>query len=560
MSLPLVHPAALATFVGRRALRRMGLLGPRPVPGVDVLRDVAVRMRDGVSLSANVYRPTGGGSHPAIMAMTPYGKDELPERYDLLRLAGVDVGVIATSDYAAFEAPDPGFWVPNGYVVVHADARGMWKSGGIAQVFTKQNGIDLYDLVEWAAAQPWCTGAVGLTGVSYLAWSQWMCASLRPPHLRAINPWEGFTDAYRDVAYHGGIRETGLTAQLGKHRFDAHYNRRYGIAEHFARSIEEHPLDDAYWADKRPDVAQIVTPALVCVSWSDQGLHTRGALLGFEQIASRDKWLWTHGRRKWETYFGDEAKAAQKRFFDHFLREVDNGMMDVPRVRLEVRRSVDAFDVREETRWPVTGTHPVRLHLDGSNGRLGRAPVAAGALVEYSADRRVTSPGRVDRARFDLTFERETEITGPMRLHLHVAAAAADDMDLFVAIRKLAPDGREVRFLGYNGNARDMVAKGWLRVSQREIDEARSTDLRPFHTHARSQKLAANEVVAVDVEILPSSTLFEAKSGLRLEISGHEPMEYPTLEHGALVNRGAHRIFTGGEHASYLVVPESGPE
>ncbi len=546
-STPLLHPVAVAAFVGRRVLRKTGLRAPRPVRGVEVIRDVAVPMRDGVSLCANVYRPASGGRHPIVIAMTPYGKDELPERYDLFRMFGIDIGTIATTDYAAFEAPDPGFWVPNGYVVVHADARGMWKSEGVAEVFTKQNGVDLYDLVEWASAQAWSTGAVGLSGVSYLAWSQWMCASLRPPHLRAINPWEGFTDAYRDVAYHGGIRETGLTTQLSKHRFDAHYNKKYGIAEHFTASLAQHPLDDEYWANKRPvDLASIDVPALVCVSWSDQGLHTRGALLGFEQIASKDKWLWTHGRRKWETFFSGEAKHAQKRFFDHFLRGDENGMHDVPRVRLEVRRSLGTYEVREESTWPVVGTRVARLYLDASKGTLERAPIAKSAIMQYDAG---------GTARFELVFERDAEITGPMRLRLHVAALDADDMDLFVALRKIAPDGREVHFFGYNGNTRDMVAKGWLRVSHRELDTLRSTELRPFHTHTRVQKLAPNEIVAVDVEIHPSSTHFEGKSRLRLEISGDEPMKYPTLAHAALAHRGTHRIFAGGEYESSLAVP-----
>jgi uncharacterized protein len=553
LSSPLLHPAAVAAFVGRRVLGKMGLRRPQPVAGIDVLHDTVVRLRDGVSLSANVYLPTASTKRcPVLVAMTPYGKDELPERYDLFRMFGIDVGPIATSDYAPFEAPDPGFWVPNGYVVVHADARGMWKSEGIAQVFSKQNGLDFYDLVEWAAAQPWSTGAVGLTGVSYLAWSQWMCASLRPPHLRAINPWEGFTDAYRELAFHGGLPEIGLTTELARHRFEAHYNRSYGIAEHVLESMKEHPFDDAYWADKRPHLEAIDVPALVCASWSDQGLHTRGSLLGFERIASKNKWLFAHGRRKWEVYFSDEAKAAQKRFFDHFLRGVDNGMARVPRVRLEVRRSIDAYDVREESAWPVAGTRVERLYLDASTGSLTRAMVAQGGVVRYRADRGV---GGENLARFDLLFERDAEITGPMRLHLYAATESADDFDLFVAVRKIAPDGSEVRFFGYSSNRDDMVAKGWLRASHRELDIERSTEIQPVHLHRRSMKVTPGEPVVVDVEILASSTLFERGSRLRLEVLGHEPNTYPILEHAPLPNQGVHRLYTGGAFDSYVAVP-----
>ncbi len=553
MNGPLLHPVALAAFVGRRVLGKMGLRRPRAVPGVSVQRDVLVPMRDGLFLSANVYRPTSGGRHPTLLAMTPYGKDELPERYDLFRMVGIDVGTITTTDYAPFEGPDPGFWVPRGYVVVHADARGMWKSQGVAPVFAKQNGIDYFDFVEWAAAQPWSTGAVGLTGVSYLAWSQWMCASQRPPHLCAINPWEGFTDAYRELAFHGGIPETGLTKQLARRRFQAHYNRAYGIAEHFLRSMEEHPLDDAYWADKRPELEAIDVPALVCASWSDQGLHTRGSLRGFERIASKEKWLWTHGRRKWEVYFSDEAKAVQQRFFDHFLHGKENGMPAVPRVRLEVRRSIDAYEVREEASWPPAGARIERLYLDAGAGLLERSPVAEEHVARYRAARGNGAPG-ADRARFELSFDQDTEITGPMRLHVHVAAEDADELDLFVAIRKIAPDGSEVRFFGYNGNRRDMVAKGWLRASHRELDPARSTELQPYHSHKRRLMIAPGQTVAVDIEILASSTLFETGTRLRLEVLGHEPMQYPTFAHERLLNRGTQRVHTGGAFDSHLTV------
>jgi uncharacterized protein len=105
---------------------------PRPVPGVRFDRDVPVAMRDGVRLMANVFHPEQAGRYPVVMSVSPYGKDALPEDYGLFRALGMDVGPIHISDYAAFEAPDPRFWVPRGYVVVHANARGMWNSEGSA--------------------------------------------------------------------------------------------------------------------------------------------------------------------------------------------------------------------------------------------------------------------------------------------------------------------------------------------------------------------------------------------------------------------------------------------
>ena len=113
----------------------------------------------------------------------------------------------------------------------------------------------------------------------------------------------------------------------------------FPLAEDFLAEREAHPLDDAFWASKRPILENIEVPALVCANWSDHGLHTRGSIEGFERISSKQKWLFTHGRKKWETFYGEEALAWQKRFLDHFLRDFDNGMDRVPRVRLEVRKA-----------------------------------------------------------------------------------------------------------------------------------------------------------------------------------------------------------------------------
>ena len=114
------------------------------------------------------------------------------------------------SSLTGWEAPDPVWWTAHGYVVVNCDLRGAGHSDGVCSLLSDQEGEDVYDLIEWAGQQPWSTGAVGMIGVSYLAISQWKAAALRPPHLKAIVPWEGWTDVYRDLARPGGIREIGF--------------------------------------------------------------------------------------------------------------------------------------------------------------------------------------------------------------------------------------------------------------------------------------------------------------------------------------------------------------
>jgi len=539
----------LAGFIIKKIGRKIHKPSLKQIEGIVAEQDIKIPMRDGVSLAANIYKPLLSGNYPVLMCMTPYGKDEQPEHYELFKAVGINVGTISTSDYAVFEGPDPGYWVKEGYVMIHVNARGMWNSEGKAHIFDKQNGLDFYDLIEWAGVQSWSNGKVGLTGVSYLAWSQWMAAPLNPPHLTAICPWEGFTDMYRDVAYQGGIPETGLMSELYNRRFKSDHNKAYGLNENLLENAKIHYLDDDYWANKRPDLAKITVPALICLSWSDQGLHTRGVLEAYKNIRSDHKWLFTHGRRKWEVYYSDESKKLQKRFFDYFLKGENNGMLQVPAVRLEVRTAYYQAQIRYEETFPVKHTAYKKLLLNANEKCLSESGPLTEQMTRYNAT------DKKGKAVFDFRFIKETEITGGMKLRFWVSTDKGDDMDLFVAVKKMDTAGNEVYFSGYNGNNHDMVAKGWLRASQRALDTQKSTINQPWHTHQKSQKLKPGEIVPVEIEILPSSTLFETGTILRLEILGQEPIVYNSFKHEPIVNKGFHSIYTGGKYDAYLIVP-----
>ncbi len=335
-------------------------------------RDINVRMRDGISLSANVFLPKSTIAAPVILSVTPYGKDRMPDWLGmaLMRLAGVRFGKLDCSRWTGFESPDPLFWTRAGYAVVQADARGMHKSEGHAGMLSDVDSRDYAELTGWAAAQPWSTGAVGLLGVSYLAMSQWRVAALRPSALKAIVPWEGVTDLLRELAYQDGVTETGFIGVWWNIRMKKGRNRRFAMAEDFPANRDRHPFDDAYWTAKRPDLSAIEVPALVCAGWADHGLHTRGSLEGFERINSRQKWLFTHGRRKWETFYSAEAKAVQRRFFDHFLKGEANGWESEPSVRLETRVTAERRTIRSLSAWPPTDVEYLPLYLDARSGTL----------------------------------------------------------------------------------------------------------------------------------------------------------------------------------------------
>lgn len=216
---PWHRPGAVRYAIGRvRGALHPPVRVHEPAPGAVVsLHDEPVRMRDGVTLRANVYLPAEGGPFPVILCAHPYGKDRLPGRrgrrsrfsaqYRIMR----QPAPVSFSTLTSWEAPDAEWWTSHGYAVVNADLRGSGSSEGTGSLMSDAEAQDVYDLVEWAGHQPWSKGDVGMLGVSYLAMMQYKVAALAPPSLRAICPWEGMTDAYRDLIRPGGVYEHGFS-------------------------------------------------------------------------------------------------------------------------------------------------------------------------------------------------------------------------------------------------------------------------------------------------------------------------------------------------------------
>jgi len=537
------------------ALGRLpGLLHPPvsvyepPAGSLSVLRDLPVVMRDGTTLRVNVVLPADAGRLPVLMSAHPYGKDNLPQRrgrgyrvsflYRMLR----QTALVRFSSLTGWEAPDPAWWAAQGYAVVNSDLRGAGTSEGSASLLSDQEGEDVYDLIEWAAGQPWSTGAVGMIGVSYLAISQWKAAALQPPSLKAICPWEGFTDAYRDLMRPGGIRETGFT------RLWSLSLRRVRQRDKLAEQQRRHPLRDDSWRALVPDLEKITVPALICGSFSDNNLHGRGSIRGWEGIASTDRFLYTHRGGKWATFYSPEARAAQLRFFDRYLRRRD--VPGPPRVRLEVRESRDVTaSVREEDSWPLDRTEWRPLYLTAA-GLATTPPAAAG---------RVTFGMRSQGACWEWTATADTEITGPMALRLWVEANGADDIDLFAGAEKWR--GRTyVPFEGSYGFGRDRLTTGWLKASLRSLDPDSSRPFEPVPTLAHRQPLARGQIVQADIALGPSATLFRAGETLRLVVAGRWlwPLNPLTGQFPAAYQKGPKGKATlhwGPQHHARLLIP-----
>ena len=513
--------------------------------GVRIERDVPVVLRDGVSVYVDIFRSPSASNLPTILTLNPYGK-HAPKGFHLF--PGADVPADAISQHTVWEGPDPMWWAKRGYAVVNADSRGSWMSEGDLVVLSEQEGEDGYDLVEWAAQQPWSNGKVGMTGVSYLAVVQWRVAATRPPHLAAINPWEGWSDCYREYFFHGGIPETKFVTFT-------QWSCRCGLGrvEDLPAMHAAHPLLDDYNRSKSvPDLSVIDVPAYCVTDWGDHGLHTRGTIEAWREIGSKQKWLEVHGRKKWQYYYRPESLRRQKSFFDHFLRDADDEVASWPPVRLEIRERYYEGAERAEREWPLARTGYRRYALDAAGGHLVVEPPTGRASVVYdpAAER--------GRAMFDIRFDARTEVTGYAKLRLWVETDESEDMDLFVALQKLDRSGRQVQFPYWSMMEDGQVALGWLRASHRELDQQRSTPWQPRLRHERQVPLVPGRPEPVEIEIWPSSTLFEAGESLRLVIQGRDLHRYeigPAQAHEQSVNQGRHSIHAGGDFDSYLLLP-----
>ncbi len=542
--------------------------GGLPLPcNIVIDEDAVVELRDGTVLRADVHRPSVEAPVPAILVYTPYCKrgGYWNTHFDPTRFG---VPAADLSGLQAFESPDPAYWCNHGYAVVVVDARGSCHSGGDLLFMGSASGRDVYDAIEWTAAQAWCTGKVGMAGNSALAMIQWAAAAEQPPHLAAIAPWEGLTDVYREVIVRGGIPDT---------RFNDQDIMAYWYGENDFEDVSamahRYDLMNAYWADKRAALERITTPAYVVASWTSP-IHAHGTLQGFREISSHDKWLRVHNDQEWVDLADPANVEDLRRFFDRYLHGIENGWEETPRVRLSVL-DPGGTDVvgRPEGDWPLPRQQLRKMYLDARSGSLHDDEATDESVAEYAGDDLTAS------ATFSAVFDRDVEISGHLNLHLWVGTESADDMDLFAAVYKEGADGKRlhhitlrapearahVQSLEHNGQLPATLSYtgpvGRLRVSHRALDRAKSTPAEPFLAHAAEELLNPGETVQVELALWPTSMIIHAGERLVVEIAGHPvgPLAGPGLPGGdphlPTRNKGLHRIRTGGTYDSHLLLP-----
>ncbi|HET7199291.1 MAG TPA: CocE/NonD family hydrolase [Burkholderiales bacterium] len=503
--------------------------------------DVPVEMDDGLVLRADVFRPEAEGRYPVILSYGPYGKglafqEGYKGNWEIMTRDNPDAVAGSSNRYANWEVVDPEKWVPDGYACVRFDSRGAGRSPGYLCHNNARETRDIHLCVEWAATQPWSNGKVGMNGISYYASNQWRAAASRPPHLAAICIWEGWNDAYRESARHGGI-----ICSFRKNWQDMQVKTvQHGQGERGAKSrvtgdlvcgpetlspqeLEKNREDmwhsflsrelwDDYYAERSPDLSGIAVPLLSAANWGGQGLHTRGNFEGFVGAGSKQKWLEAHGGSHWAPFYTDYGVALQKRFFDHFLKGLDNGWDRQLRVQLQVRHPGEKFVLRHENEWPLARTQWTRFHLGMDGLSLSRHPSNEG-FVTYSASG--------EGVTFSMPpLEREMEITGPSALKLFVSSSTVD-ADIFAVLRVFDPEGREVSFQGAL-DPKTPIGQGWLRASHRKLDPERSLPYRPFHTHDEKQPLVPGEIYELDVEIWPTCIVVPKGWRVALTIRGKD--------------------------------------
>ncbi|MEA5360307.1 CocE/NonD family hydrolase [Amycolatopsis sp., V23-08] len=572
----------------------------RNVLGILRFRDVAIPLGNGGYVLADVFRPDGPGSYPVVISSGPYGKAF--NHHSIGTAADLEAHELIEDDYFSgnpggqpfenHETVNTASWVPDGYAVVRTDMPGAGATPGRLAPWGIAGAEALRDCIEWAGGQPWSNGNVGTWGMSYLAMSQHQAASLHPKHLKAMIAIGTDVDLYEEVAYNGGIFNEQFWSVWKASGIDPAIVGEPDVAD-FLRTLKDSPFRDSdpdAVFGPRADV--FMSPDLTGVTVPLWAVAATTHVAHFHQLGGSNAYLATPTADKkldvWDDWFqksyAAETVAAHKAFFDHWLKGIDNGIMDTPPVRLEIRSGNGAAIVRHENEWPVARTEYRRWYFDAASGerpffRLSTTEPTAAAEVSYSAEIALVPPAagaalRVDpaSARSDPRATGISFLSAPLPADAVLAgygkvglvvSASSHDMDVYVSVRVVDEAGREVDFTGFAtsgfGDRPIPLMKGWLKASHRRIDEARSTACTVKHTHRQADHapLVPGEAVEVEIELIPSTGLLRKGHRIRVDVQPYDGVAhgmhhaYDPAYHDGAVNT----IHTGPSRLGYVQLP-----
>jgi predicted acyl esterase len=519
------------------------LRSPVPPSGATLDENVPVEMRDGVRLCVDVYRPQGGGRYPALLSLSPYSKDiqQQPPQWS-----------------HAIESGATGFYVAHGYVHVIAQGRGAGRSQGQWRWLDEKERTDGHDLIEWIARQDWCDGNVGMIGDSYWSWSQYFAAASQPPHLKCICQCDGTTDLYRDAVYPGGIFNASFMNQwIAYHAAMAAWpgpvaGKEPPINLHW--EIVNRPYDSAWWQERsaRSYLDMIKVPVMSIAPQGGQ-MHFRGQLAGYPEIKSPKKLLiapptgfWSHLR-----YLTSRPLNMQMlRWFDHWLKGIDTGIMDEPEVAI-FYTGTRAW--RHENEYPLARTQWTKFYLSGDT--LGEASPPADAtpdtyrLPESYAQLVAGQPVLSYRTP---PLDAPLTLGGPASFTLYASSSRIDTL-WFVNLLDVSPEGKAVP-----------LSRGMLRASFREVDETRSKPGQPWHPFTRMQPLTPGEVYEFRIEMRPLFHTFKAGHRLMLTVASEDIQFNNPLRQIDVqllpwpVENAVHRCARYPSHLVLPVIPDAG--
>lgn len=501
--------------------------------------DNSIKMDDGIIIRYDVYRPSLEGRYPVIITYGPYSKGmHFSQSYGLflkrIKEAYPEILEGTSGKYLNWETVDPEKWVPEGYAVVKVDSRGTGRSEGVIDSCSDREAQDFYDCIEHVAVQSWCNGKIAGLGISYYAIMLWAVAAKCPPHLSAIIPFEGASDFYREFARHGGIGHDfasiwyplqvgSVQHGLGKFGQKGAISKDYvsgpetlsrkelaaNRSSYITDIAEQEMIDNEVYERRKVDLSKINIPVLSCGNWGGNALHLRGNIEGYLSIPSKEKFLEIHGLEHFTEFYTDYGRNMQKAFLDHYLKGLDTWHQAPVHLRL---RNIDgSFTERDEQEWPLKRTKWTKFYLHKDGGF--RETPSDNFSVSFNADGDGLNF-------FTKPMEEEIEITGPIAGHFLISSTT-DDADIFLTMRVLDPDGKDVSFVSAN-DAHGVIANGWLRASHRKLDAQKSTAYRPVHTHDEKQPLKPGEKVMLDVEVWPTSVIIPKGYRLGFYVGGKD--------------------------------------
>jgi predicted acyl esterase len=584
----------------------------RTANGLKKLTDVKIPTRDGAYLLADAFLPIEKGKYPVVMSLGAYGKafgvgcigDEEDARdaeqaeddyFDrgfatrAWKMARANKNMVVMRQPLGsehFETANTLDWVPEGYVVIRVENRGVGKNPGLFEQFSLHEAEDYYDAIEWAGTQEWSNGNVGLMGSSYYAMDAYNVAYLQPPHLKAMIPLDGDIDSYRDYIYTGGglynLFNSVIRNSCGEWQ---------GID--WIKIALENPFDDpAIYGPKgkitiSPDVNKITVPF-----WSETmpeaQIHLRGSSEAYIQAASKHKKfrLMSEPEGHGQMYLSPYLEGYQA-FFDYWLKGIKNGIMDEPPVQLMVRTGRGGYYWLEENEWPIARTNYAKYYLDASSStwagdgkrknllQLRKAPPAKEAKTTYSAEVKLGQPPRTPFESivggdppwsYGVSFvtdplAEDMILAGYLKLVLWVASTTWD-MQIHASVRVMDENNVQVSYAVGNLERfkSSPIGQGALKVSHRKLDPKKSTIYRPFHTHRKEdyQPLSPGEIVEAQVELWPTTALIRRGHRIVLDVqpaTGEGLSPVREMGDNSYQAGASNTIYTGLDHPSYLQLP-----